>query len=90
MIDSIKLEPGITGKNLVKIVFTPQASNPASQFSVEAVFEVQRVDTFLSDKDPIGAFLLSSTRTDTREKYKLTEPQRDLLVAAALEKVADN
>jgi len=86
----VKVEEGVGGKTLAKVTFTPQSPNPAAQFSVEAVFEIQRVDTMRIDgQDPFGVFLLSCTRTDTREKYRLTEPQRDALVTAALEEVAD-
>ena len=89
-INSVTLEPGVTGKNLCKVLFTPDSPEPARQFSVEAVFEVKRVDTVrLDGQDPYAVFLISCTRTDTREPYPLTEQQRDVLVEAALEEAAN-
>ena len=74
---------------LVKVTFTPQVPNPAKQFDVEAVFHIERVEAGLLDPDQLAALLLSCTRTDTREPYTMSEPQRKVVFAAAVSEAAE-
>ena len=75
---------------LVKVVFTPQTPDPANEPDVEVVFEVRRVGAINMDEDPYAVILMSSTRTDTREPYLLSEEQRDEVSDTALERVAND
>lgn len=88
-INKVVLDDSPTGKNLVKVTFTPPSPRPARQHSIEAVFQVKRLDGYYEDKEPFSVFLLSCTRTDTREPYNLSESQRDMLVEAAIEAAAE-
>jgi hypothetical protein len=70
-------------KRIAKVLFTPQVPNPAQQHDVEVVFEIKKLDAAHLEGDPYAVFLLSSTRTDTREPYVLSDEQKDVVVKAA-------
>jgi len=73
---------------LVKVLFTPQVPNPAKQFDVEAVYQVELLDGVLDD-DKVVISPLSCTRTDTREPYVMSESQRKAVILAAAEAAAE-
>jgi len=77
-------------KKLVKVKFTPHVPDPANQHSVEVVFEVRTVEAAHLEAEPYAVVVLSSTRSDTREAYTLSEPQKDAAIEAALVAAAED
>lgn len=86
----VHAERSVDGEqHLVKVRFTPYGPNPASEATIEAVFEHQDLESFLLDKIPMAFFPLSCTTCDTREPYVMSRPMRKQVVQAAMNFIAE-
>ena len=81
----VKRETAADNRNLMKATFRPHSPDPDSSNTaeVEVIFELRGVGrTNL-------LHLISATRKDTREGVFLTDEQKDAILEAVTEKLAD-
>lgn len=89
-IKSSKVSTAADGRQIARVVFTPQVPNPAAQSDVEVVFEIQKAEAAHLSCDPYAVVgPLSCTTMDTREIYNLSKEQRKAVIQAALAIVAE-